>query len=136
MEDYNFSSSGRPAIRNGIAYIPTANKGIVAFNIDSQEIVWSFETGESILFTAPYVGKDSKTVESSISIYGDSLVFGANDGNIYFVNIKDGTLTKKYFAGSAVLGSPQVSDEKIYAGAFNGYMVCYSLASENGRQSS
>lgn len=136
MEDYNFSSSGQPAIRDGIAYIPTANKGIVAFNIDSQEIVWSFETEESILFTAPYVGEDSKTVESSISIYGDSLVFGANDGNIYFVNIKDGTLTQKYFAGSAVLGAPQVSDEKIYAGAFNGYMVCYSLASENDGQSS
>lgn len=130
IEEYNFSSSGHPAVRDGIAYIPTANNGIAAFNIDSQEIVWSFETGESILFTAPYVGKGSKTVESSIEIYGDSLIFGANDGNIYVVGIKNGTAESKYFAGSAVLGAPSVSDGKIYAGTFNGYAVCYSVSGE------
>lgn len=130
IEEYNFSSSGHPAVRDGIAYIPTANNGIAAFNIDSQEIVWSFKTDESILFTAPYVGKGSKTVESSIEIYGDSLIFGANDGNIYVVGIKDGNLQSKYFAGSAVLGTPTVSDGKIYAGTFNGYAVCYSVSGE------
>lgn len=130
IEDYNFSSSGKPAIRDGIAYIPTANEGVVAFDINSQEIVWSFKTNESIFFTAPYVGKGSKTVESSIIIDGDDLVFGANDGNIYVVGIKDGNLQSKYFAGSAVLGAPTVSDGKIYAGAFNGYAVCYSVSGE------
>lgn len=131
VEDYSFSSSGQPAVRDGIAYIPTANNGIAAFNIDSQEIVWSFETDENILFTAPYVGKDSKTVESSIEIYGDSLIFGANDGYIYSVDIQKGTLLSKYFAGSAVLGTPAVADGKIYAGTFNGYAVCYSVSGEN-----
>ena len=136
VEDYSFSSSGQPAVRDGIAYIPTANNGIAAFNIDSQEIVWSFKTDESILFTAPYVGKGSKTVESSIEIYGDSLIFGANDGNIYVVGIKDGNLQSKYFAGSAVLGTPTVSNGKIYAGAFNGYAVCYLISGENNEQNS
>ena len=103
---------------------------------DDKEIVWSFKTDESILFTAPYVGKDSKTVESSIEIYGDSLLFGANDGNIYLVDIKSGTVHSKYFAGSAVLGTPAAADGKIYAGAFNGYAVCYLISGENNEQNS
>ena len=35
FEDYSFSSSGQPAVLDGIAYIPTSNKGLVAFDIES-----------------------------------------------------------------------------------------------------
>ena len=60
FEDYSFSSSGQPAILDGIAYIPTSNKGLIAFDIKSKSILWNFETQDNILFTAPYRGKGSK----------------------------------------------------------------------------
>lgn len=124
FDGYNFSSSGQPAYRDGIAYIPTANRGVIAFDTQSQEMLWNFETGESILFTAPYVGKGSKTVESSPIIDGDKLIFGANDGYIYIIDSKTGTEIKKSFVGSAVLGKIAVDDGKIFAGVFDGYILC------------
>lgn len=125
LDEYSFSSSGQSVYKDEIAYIPTSNKGVIAFDVNSKKIIWNFETDENILFTAPYSGKGSKTVESSLVIDNDKLIFGANDGYIYIVDLKTGELLNKYFAGSAVLGKIAVVDDKIYAGAFNGYIVCY-----------
>lgn len=126
FEEYNFSSSAQPAYRDGIAYIPTANEGIAAFDINSKKILWNFKTGESILFTPPYVNKGSKTVESSPIFDGDHLIFGASDGCIYTLNSKTGELINKKAAGSAVLGEIAAANDKIYAGTFDGYIVCYN----------
>lgn len=124
FEEYSFSSSAKPALLDGIAYIPTSNDGIVAFDLDSKKLVWHFETGESILFTAPYAGKGKKIVESTPVIDGENIIFGANDGFIYTVNAKNGELAEKRQAGSAVLGKIAVNGDKIYAGTFDGYAVC------------
>lgn len=129
FEDYCFSSSGQPAVLDGIAYIPTSNKGLVAFDIKSKSIVWNFETQDNILFSAPYMGKGSKTVESSPIIEDDKIIFGANDGNIYCVDTKSGKEVEKFNAGSAVLGKALVKDNKLYAGTFDGNMVCYTFLS-------
>lgn len=126
FDEYQFSSSAQPAYRDGVAYIPTANEGMVAFDVNSKKILWNFKTGESILFTAPYVGKGSKTVESSPVLDGNNIIFGANDGYIYIVNLETGKPVKKNFAGSAVLGKVAVADSKIYAGTFDGYVVCFN----------
>lgn len=128
FDGYNFSSSGQPAYLDGIAYIPTANEGVIAFDVESREMLWNFKPEESILFTAPYVGKGSKTVEASPVLIGSSLIFGANDGYIYTVDIKTGNEIKRELAGSAVLGEPAVADGKIYAASFNGYALCFSLS--------
>lgn len=77
---------------DGVAYIPTANKGVVAFDTENKEILWSFETDDSILFTAPYVGKGVKTVEASPAIDGNRLIFGGNDGFLYTVDTQTGNL--------------------------------------------
>lgn len=124
FEEYSFSSSAKPALKDRIAYIPTSNDGIVAFDLDSKKLVWHFETGESILFTAPYAGKGKKIVESTPVIDGENIIFGANDGFIYTVNAKNGELADKRQAGSAVLGKIAVNGDKIYAGTFDGYAVC------------
>lgn len=125
FEGYNFSSSAQSIYLDGVAYIPTANKGIIAYDVNSKETLWNFETGDSILFTAPYVGKGSKTVEASPVIDGDTLVFGANDGCLYALDIKTGNLIYKKQAGSAILGQSFVNGNKIYTASFDGYVICF-----------
>ena len=97
FEGYNFSSSAQSIYLDGVAYIPTANKGIIAYDVNSKETLWNFETGDSILFTAPYVGKGSKT----------------------------GNLMYKKQAGSAILGQSFVNGNKIYTASFDGYVICF-----------
>lgn len=126
LEDYSFSSSAQPVINDGVAYIPTVNKGMIAFSLDSKQVLWNFETGENILFTAPYSGKGSKTVESTPVLDNGNLIFGANDGFVYTVNAQSGELISSQFVGSAVLGKVVVTDSSIYAGTFDGYVVCIS----------
>ena len=125
FEGYNFSSSAQSIYLDGVAYIPTANKGIIAYDVNSKETLWNFETGDSILFTAPYVGKGSKTVEASPVIDGDTLAFGANDGCLYALDIKTGNLIYKKQAGSAILGQSFVNGNKIYTASFDGYVICF-----------
>lgn len=78
-----------------------------------------------ILFTLPYTGKGAKCVEASPIIDGDNLVFGANDGYIYTLDLKTGKEINSKFAGSAVLGKEAITDSYIYAGTFDGYAVCF-----------
>lgn len=126
FDEYSFSSSAQSVYHAGVAYIPTSNEGVIAFDVKSKKILWNFKTEESILFTAPYKGKGSRIVESSPILDGNTLIFGANDGNIYYVDIENGSLIKKYSAGSAVLGKIAVHEDKIYAASFNGYIICYN----------
>lgn len=125
LEDYKFSSSAQPVINRNIAYIPTANNGIIAFDLQAKEILWSFRGKDAILFTAPYVGKGSAIIESTPVIDNGLLVFGSNDGYIYSVDMNTGNPVREYFAGSAVLGKIAVAEDKIYAGTFDGFMVCF-----------
>lgn len=125
FDEYDFSSSAQPLYENGIAYIPTANSGLVAYDLANEKILWNCQTEESILFTPPYVGKGSHTVESTPIIYNGNIIFGANDGFIYSVNINTGEVEKTYSMGSAVLGKVLVDNGKIYAGGFDGYLACF-----------
>lgn len=125
FDEYDFSSSGQPLFENGTAYIPTANSGLVAYDLANENILWNCQTKESILFTPPYKGKGSQTVESTPILHNDSIIFGANDGFIYSVNIKTGEVEKTYSMGSAVLGKVLLDNERIYAGCFDGYIACF-----------
>lgn len=125
LEDYDFSSSGQPAFKDGTAYIPTSENGIVAYDINKEKIIWEYKTGSNILCTAPYVGKDSSTVEASPIIDGENLIFGANDGYVYVLDASTGKPVDAKNAGSAVLGEAAAENGKIYASTFDGFAVCY-----------
>ncbi|MDE5671641.1 MAG: PQQ-binding-like beta-propeller repeat protein [Eubacterium sp.] len=100
-EDINFSSSAQPVIDENFAYIPTANKGIIAYDLNSKSIVWQFEPGRAMIYTAPYTSGDSQTVEPTPVLKDGSLIFGASDGVLYKISAKTGKLEN-----SAVIGAP------------------------------
>lgn len=126
LDDFAFASCGQPAYKDGIAYIPTTNKGIIAFDVENKKVLWNCDTEESKVFTPPYVGKGSHTVESSPVIDGDKIYFGANDGYIYAADLNTGAVVKKYNAGSGVLGKVALADDKIFALTFDGLLVCFN----------
>lgn len=126
FDNCNFSSSGQPAVDGKIAYIPTGNKGLIAFDLDSKEIVREMQTDGAIAFTAPYIGKDAQTVESTPVINGGEVIFGASDGYIYRVEKSSGKILQKYDAGSPVFGKVIVSGSSLIAGTLDGKVVCFS----------
>lgn len=118
---YNFNSSSKPYIKNGIAYIATSNKGVIAFNIAEEKIVWNFVTDPSLAFTAPYTGKGTSCVESSFVEINGALVFGANDGKLYKLSMTDGMLLNKINIGSPIFGKVAIdTDGKVIVCDFEG----------------
>lgn len=119
-ENYKFSVSSQPIIKDGVAYIGTANKGVVAYDLTKKDIIWCTETKEAIVYTAPYTSGDVKTVDSGIVTDGDRLIFGASDGYIYTLNLTDGKIIKADYIGSPIFGTPVVNDDYIISADFSG----------------
>lgn len=119
-EDYKFSVSSQPTVKDGVAYIGTANNGIIAYDLNKKDIIWNTQTKDAIIYTAPYTSKDSKTVEGGIVIDGNKLIFGASDGYIYTLNSADGQTIKADYIGSPILGTPVVKDDCIISADFSG----------------
>ncbi|MGN0542826.1 MAG: PQQ-binding-like beta-propeller repeat protein [Acutalibacteraceae bacterium] len=121
-DDFMLSSSGKPVIHNGIAYIPTAKQGVIAFDTQKGEVVRRYDVSESMIFTAPYVGKGAEIVEATPVISGDYLIFGAADGYLYKYNIQNGK-SEKYFTGAPILGKAAVDESGITVALFDGRIV-------------
>lgn len=130
FENYNFGSSGQPVIDGNIAYLPTATKGIVAFNLDTQQIVWEMQPGTALAFTACYTNeKNALTVEGTPVLSGDQLIFAASDGYLYHINKADGTVLSKTNIGAPVFGKVALNaDGSVIVGDFAGRITRIAAA--------
>ncbi|MGN0571176.1 MAG: PQQ-binding-like beta-propeller repeat protein [Candidatus Fimenecus sp.] len=119
LENYNFSSSAQPVVNGNTAYIATANKGVLAFDLTTHEILWETPVGNALVGTAPYVGK-AQTVESTFVLDGDTLVFGASDGNLYRISASDGAVLQTVAVGAPIFGKAANADGDWIVGDFAG----------------
>ncbi len=84
---------------------------------DSLKLKWSFQTGSDIL-ASPVIG------------YG-KIFIGSTDGNIYALDIEDGSLVWKFDSGDEIEASALLLDENIYFGNLNGDF--FSLKADSGK---
>ncbi|MCI5738350.1 MAG: PQQ-like beta-propeller repeat protein [Ruminococcus sp.] len=69
--------------------------------------------------TAPYIGK-AQTVESTPVLDGDTLVFGASDGNLYQISTADGAVLQTVAVGAPIFGKAANADGDWIVGDFAG----------------
>lgn len=118
--DIRFNVSSQPYIKDGVAYVGTANKGVYAFSLDTLEIKWNFMTERSLVYTAPYSSGKSATVESSFAVKDGNLIFGANDGYVYKVNMVTGELVNKVNIYAPILGKVALDGDSVIVSDFAG----------------
>ena len=63
-------------------------------------------------------------VDSSPVIAGDVVYVGSNDGNLYALNLADGTLLWKFTAGGHIVASPAISGKRLVIGSRDGVLYC------------
>lgn len=90
---------GGRGIRKSGTRVPPAPSNFYALNVNTGEIVWSFEASDWII-PAPAIG------------YG-KVYFSSWDGNIYALNLADGKLIWKAKGGWA----PVIADGKVFVGS-------------------
>ncbi len=123
LEGYNFSSSARPVINGSIAYIATANKGILAYDFSAKEIIWHTETGKAMIYTAPYTNGDAQTVEPTPVLKDNCLSFGASDGMLYKISAETGEIIKTENIGAPMFSSPAMIGNDIIVSDFSGRVI-------------
>lgn len=117
---FNFATASQPTIAGSTAYIATADKGIVAYCLETNQILWNTETSTSMVYTAPYAGGDSQTVEGKILNIDGALVFGASDGNIYKLDPQNGNIINRITVGVPVFSTLAYDGSALYAAGFTG----------------
>lgn len=117
---YNFATASQPLIQNGIAYITTADKGVVAYDIESKQIIWNTQLGRSMIYTASYTSGDSQTVDGKILYSDETLLFGASDGNVYRLDPQSGSIIQQITVGTPIFSTLATDGSAFYAAGFTG----------------
>ncbi len=126
--EYPFSVdvTSTPLLTDKEIIFGTVDKGLVAVDRETLEIKWQFQTGDALVYTAPYTRKESATVETSPVLSGNTVYFGASDGTLYGVNKNDGLLLWKHSTGAPVLGSVAVSGNTLVAVDMGGNVYAFT----------
>lgn len=122
--DCNFASSAQPLVIGKKLIIPTAKNGVVCFDTEKEDIVWTLSTGSALIYTAPYTSGESQTVEASPVLTQDgNILIAASSGKIFTVS-PDGETLKMLDTGAPIFGSPAVESNRIYVSDFSGRVSC------------
>ncbi len=99
------AQTSSPLLDGDTIYIGSGNR-ILAVDANTQEILWTFETGG--------------LVRSSPAIAGSVLYVGSEDGKLYAVDAGTGEKLWEYATGDSITSSPAVIDGVVYIGSQDG----------------
>ena len=149
--------AGSVAIVDGRVYLGHYGNAFDCVDIESGEVLWSFQNPRHAFFSSPSVtedrvvfgGRDRKLhcvnkdtgeelwafktrrkVDGSPVVCGDRVVFGSADGRLYILDLADGKELWNFEAGRSILASPAVHDGRIYIGANDGRLYAFGPAEE------
>ena len=120
---YVINSNSRPLVTDKYYITGTADKGVVAFDRTAgYKELWNFRTNPAIFYTAPYTKDFQMTVESGVALSGNELYFGANDGFLYCVDVRNGTFRWRLNLGAPILCNIVIDGGVLYVTDFGGNM--------------
>ena len=97
---------GSPAVADGLAFVGTNDRRIVALDAESGSVVWEYP-----LDIQP---------NSTPTVAGDLLYWGLRDGRLLALDYKTGDEVWVYKTGAAIYGAPTVVEGVLYVGSSDG----------------
>ncbi|MBN2240485.1 MAG: PQQ-binding-like beta-propeller repeat protein [Dehalococcoidales bacterium] len=94
-----------PVIEDSVMYVGVGHS-LVAVDLENKQILWEFDTGDS--------------VRSSAAKAGPVVYIGNESGYLYAVNADTGELRWKFKTGAEIASSPAVVDGIVYVGSYDG----------------
>jgi outer membrane protein assembly factor BamB len=124
-----FTSASAPVEKDGVLYVGTGDKGIVAYDIETLKQKWNYHTHPSLFYTAPYLQNQSAGVASTPTIVGDKVFFGANDGRLYCLGTEEGEYIWSRNLGSPILGDVLIEGSELYVSDYAGNLYKFDISS-------
>jgi len=118
--NYEFKVMAAPLVTDKHIIMPTAKHGVVAYDVNTLQETWNTTTGNALVYSAPYAGPESATVECSVIKYKNKLLLGASDGYIYVLDENSGNVLRKINLGAPIFADLSVVENTLYVADFAG----------------
>jgi len=123
---YNLNAASSPVITEDLFIVGTVDAGIRAFDRNTFEEVWHFETQPALTVSAPYSGPNVKTVAASPVVSGNNVYVGGLDGNFYCLQAHNGKLKWSLELGAPIFSTVAIVDSLIFISDFGGNLYNFS----------
>jgi len=105
-----------PAVGNKLLYVGHSGGELVALDLATGRIKWSFDVVE--------------VIKASAIVAGEYVIVGTMGGKLYSLRADDGTLVAKRELGGGLAFPPVTDGESIYVAARNGRIICFGERNE------
>ena len=143
------------AVGDGVGYVGNMDRAVMAFEVESGEVVWNYRSKNFPYFSSPALtkkhiligGRDKGLhcikrisgkiewrfaargrIDSSPVVAGDKVVFGSMDGKLYLVALGDGREIASYEVGEPISSTPALAGGCILIGCEDGKIYAFSTA--------
>lgn len=107
-------SRSSPAVSDQVVVVGCDDHKIYAFDTSSGKALWHFKT-DAPVYSSPTIATSQQ---------GATVLIGSNDGSIYALQLKDGTLVDKHTTYGKVTSTPFAAEGRIVVGSYdNGLYV-------------
>jgi outer membrane protein assembly factor BamB len=128
---WRFNSGGAvdasPAVAGGVVVAATLQGRIFAVDETSGRLQWSLQTGPALPLNTIHAGGWDLWA-SSPAVVGQTVVIGGQDGLVYALDLKTGTVRWRARTGGRVRASPAVSEGAVVVGSWDGRIYALDLA--------
>lgn len=127
ISDGDMNACGAPVVEGSILYVPTAASGVIAMDRNTLQVLRRYGASPAGILSGPYVKKGAETVESCPVILGNTLLFTAADGKVYFYEKDTGKLQKTVNLPAPSLVAPVMGSGCFYTADFDGNICKWEM---------
>jgi outer membrane protein assembly factor BamB len=129
--DAGAAVTSSPAVTETAVYFGTYDEHFLAVDRRTGSLLWRRAAGP--VMALPWGHESGDRYTSSPAIAGQTVVFGAGDGQVYAVDASSGRVRWKAATGGRVRSSPAISDGMVVVGSFDGCIYAFDLATGTRR---
>lgn len=122
-----FNTRSKMLIKDGVVVVGTSNHGMTGYRFDDFSQIWNTTTMPALIYTSPYTKSYEMSIEGDPVLYGDNIIYGANDGYVYCNTIDKGSYVWRFEMGLPVLANPVIDGKYLYVVDMGGKLVKLSL---------
>ncbi len=146
-----------PAIDWPLAFVGTYEDGFVCLDLEKEEEVWFHEGNGAAAFSSPALSDEhvaygdrfgsvfcleretgkqlwefvgDARIEAGLTIAGDKVITGCDDGRLYVIGLADGKKTFEYETGGSITATPVVVAGKLLVGSNDGNLYAFDVKPE------
>jgi outer membrane protein assembly factor BamB len=145
--------AGSVSVSDGVGYVGNMERAVMAFDLETGNIVWNYRHKNFPYFSSPSVTSDQVLIggrdkglhcinrisgkqtwrfsargriDSSPVVCNDKVVFGSMDGKLYVISLKDGKEIINYELGDSISSTPAIFNDRILVGCEDGKVYSFT----------